>query len=596
MVAGALKLLDTGLMCGGFIKSTFLDVLYEQLTVDNLEVVKMGKLLFLKPKMGIVPELSIQNYDTLAKQIREVVSNSLDANAKNVHISLLFGTDSADLMIEDDGDGMDMEGIENEFLALGGSNKFFDKTKIGRIGIGFLAVVPLCKTIEIQTRKKGSDTVLVAELDCKKLMLEELRTKTIKEIPVGRILDEINDADKRGYAANPHFTKIKLIGVKPVVVKSFKDENKLMALKEDLRKILPLEYDPNSRIFNHISEKLKEDLIQSAKDYSVKVFLNSNEPLTRRTYGDHKDEAIYAIKEFKKVKVDDMKIIGYFIRKESSEGMKSHELKKWDGLIVRVQNVAVVDSGFLGFEGRDERKRRVCGDISIIGIDKNKAITIDRSDFKEDDPQFQEIKNFIFQELNRFFDGLNFDWEVKTELNKTIGVAVKLGEAMEKASRGISKLKDISVEKPGEDRRLKNYKKIKLIDTSEIRNKFEKLRLMPEKGLTSKKRYKIVWDDITDEKGEIKIDDQIFDKQKWDFEIEGETYGCEFVDGAENATPCEYEPEHKEFYLNRNNRIIRSLKPEFILLCILVEYCKHKTKTKEEFTRKLFDLMEGLVR
>ena len=48
----------------------------------------IGEPLYLKPKMGIVPEVSAQTYGTLAKQFREVVTNSIDAGAKEIRISI----------------------------------------------------------------------------------------------------------------------------------------------------------------------------------------------------------------------------------------------------------------------------------------------------------------------------------------------------------------------------------------------------------------------------------------------------------------------------------------------------------------------------
>lgn len=37
--------------------------------------------LVLKPKMGLIPEVSVQNYESLAKALREYVTNALDASA-----------------------------------------------------------------------------------------------------------------------------------------------------------------------------------------------------------------------------------------------------------------------------------------------------------------------------------------------------------------------------------------------------------------------------------------------------------------------------------------------------------------------------------
>ncbi|MFH0875562.1 MAG: ATP-binding protein [archaeon] len=553
----------------------------------------MSEPLFLKPKMGLVPEISMQNYDTIAKQLREMITNSLDANAKNVYITLALSGDTANLIVEDDGDGMDKRDLKNRFLGLGGSEKFDDPTKIGRIGIGFLASVPLCESIELKTRKKGNNKVLVASLDSKKLTMDELRKEAIENIPIGQLQEEIENADQLGY--KPNFTKISLINIKSPVIKAFKDKDKLEELKNELEKILPLKYNSQSKLFNYVSKGLKDSLLEHSSEFSLNVFLNSKEPLQRRLYGDNEEENIYAIKEFKEVKVDNMKIVGYFIRKSQTENRKSQQLKKWDGLIVRVQNVAVSDNGFLGFKGYDERKKRVCGEIFIIGIDKNKAITIDRNNFNEVDPQYLTVKDYIHNQLMEFFKGVNFDWNLKSDLNKTIGIAVKLNKAMEKTSKELSRAVVPKVEKITKAHSLKESKKTKLIDLNEIQKRYEDVKIVPEAGINAKKSYKIVWDDIVKKKGEIKIDSDIYHKEIWEFQIEKELYKCQFVESDPSNKPCEMDETEKKFYINRNNEIITSLKPDYIILCILIEYCRCKTKTKDEFADKIYSLMGGLV-
>ncbi|MFW9875043.1 MAG: hypothetical protein ACFFG0_18210 [Candidatus Thorarchaeota archaeon] len=49
---------------------------------------EIGVKLYLKPKMGIIPEVTKQNYESIAKQLREPITNSLDAKAQNVYITV----------------------------------------------------------------------------------------------------------------------------------------------------------------------------------------------------------------------------------------------------------------------------------------------------------------------------------------------------------------------------------------------------------------------------------------------------------------------------------------------------------------------------
>ena len=58
---------------------------------------RVGEKLFLRPKMGIIPEVTKQNYETIAKQLREAVTNSLDANATKIEISIQPDEEYTDL-------------------------------------------------------------------------------------------------------------------------------------------------------------------------------------------------------------------------------------------------------------------------------------------------------------------------------------------------------------------------------------------------------------------------------------------------------------------------------------------------------------------
>src|ERR1700704_1550443 len=127
--------------------------------------------LYLTPKMGLIPEVSAQNYETLAKALREYVSNVMDAKATNVRVVFAAdATGASQLDIRDDGKGMTLQTLQEEFLAVGGSRKFGDPTTVGRIGIGFLAVVPFCETITIYTKERSSPQAVKAVINTRTML------------------------------------------------------------------------------------------------------------------------------------------------------------------------------------------------------------------------------------------------------------------------------------------------------------------------------------------------------------------------------------------------------------------------------------------
>jgi HSP90 family molecular chaperone len=96
--------------------------------------------------------------------IGEAISNSWDADAKNVWIYLDKERNS--LIIKDDGDGMTADDFQNKFLKIGYSKRkdgsiFTRKGRpfIGRKGIGKLALLSCADRISVLSKTKNSDYV-----------------------------------------------------------------------------------------------------------------------------------------------------------------------------------------------------------------------------------------------------------------------------------------------------------------------------------------------------------------------------------------------------------------------------------------------------
>ncbi len=91
---------------------------------------------------GIVGDIIEQFADRFAF-FRELVQNSIDANTENIEVTLRYD-DAQKLLIvavEDRGDGMPQEVIEDGLLVLFRSTKENDDSKIGKFGIGFVSVL-----------------------------------------------------------------------------------------------------------------------------------------------------------------------------------------------------------------------------------------------------------------------------------------------------------------------------------------------------------------------------------------------------------------------------------------------------------------------
>jgi len=135
----------------------------------------------------IIDQLGIQMYQSPIAAIAELVANSWDADADNVHISLPGTLDqNAEIVIEDDGIGMSFDECESRYLNVGfcrrGENPMEQSREkgrpiLGRKGIGKFAGFGIAELIRIETACKETGEKTVFELDLNALRRGEYVTQ-----------------------------------------------------------------------------------------------------------------------------------------------------------------------------------------------------------------------------------------------------------------------------------------------------------------------------------------------------------------------------------------------------------------------------------
>ena len=115
--------------------------------------------------LSVLNHLGRNLYRNFITVLGEAISNSWDANAKNVWI--VIDQDSSTMAIKDDGDGMTEDDFQKKFLKIGysrrkdSSNNSVGRQRpfIGRKGIGKLALLSCAKTIEVISKTADTDYV-----------------------------------------------------------------------------------------------------------------------------------------------------------------------------------------------------------------------------------------------------------------------------------------------------------------------------------------------------------------------------------------------------------------------------------------------------
>lgn len=122
-----------------------------------------------------IKHLGLRMYSTLAPALAEIISNSYDADATNVIMTLIEDKGNPkEIRIKDDGEGISYEGINNKFLVIGRNRRDDDGDKpsakykrlpTGKKGLGKLALFGLAKTITVTTVQAGKLNELVLDWD-----------------------------------------------------------------------------------------------------------------------------------------------------------------------------------------------------------------------------------------------------------------------------------------------------------------------------------------------------------------------------------------------------------------------------------------------
>jgi hypothetical protein len=111
------------------------------ITVDKSHIITIGEKL----------------YTESIELVRELVNNSYDADATEVKITLTSDT----ISVEDNGTGMDLEGLKQYFnigspeKRLHAKSPKLGRDRIGQFGIGKFATLSACETFEVHTQSQG---------------------------------------------------------------------------------------------------------------------------------------------------------------------------------------------------------------------------------------------------------------------------------------------------------------------------------------------------------------------------------------------------------------------------------------------------------
>lgn len=135
----------------------------------NLRIGK-EQVVHMKVAAQIVQHLSKGIYSNPASCIKELINNSFDADATKVTVRAKPEFDT--FSITDDGEGMNYKDFDKKFLWISRSDKRDSgpltssrRPKIGKIGIGFIAVSEICNKMTVVSSRKGEAFKFQADIE-----------------------------------------------------------------------------------------------------------------------------------------------------------------------------------------------------------------------------------------------------------------------------------------------------------------------------------------------------------------------------------------------------------------------------------------------
>ena len=122
-----------------------------------------------------IKHLGVRMYSTLPPAIAEIIANAYDADASQVTVTLHEEDGKpAEIRVTDDGSGLTQDEINEKFLVIGRNRREdegdepspkYGRKRIGKKGLGKLALFGLANRITITTRRDGKRNVFILDWD-----------------------------------------------------------------------------------------------------------------------------------------------------------------------------------------------------------------------------------------------------------------------------------------------------------------------------------------------------------------------------------------------------------------------------------------------
>ena len=349
----------------------------------------MSEEYILEIDLNVLDHLGLNLYSNVPAVLAELIANAWDADASRVDVSVKEQSDGKQIVIKDDGCGMDDADMRKKFLTVGyqrrskeGGDQTASKGRpvMGRKGIGKLSVLSIARKVQVFTKKRDADPLAI-ELDVEKIQ-EAIENKRKYHPPVIDVPKAIN--------LGPSGTAIIL---------------------HDLKKRV------NTSLDTHLRQRVARRFSVISEDFQV--FVNGDEiTLQDRNYF-RKLEYALVYGDFDKSKFEHDK--RYVVQREKNtvDKQEQYAVRGWIGLVKEsgtlqegadnLNKISILARGKVALEDILDSfgegglyTKYVIGELEADFLDsteKEDIATSSRQDFIQSDDRFVQLRTFVEREL-----------------------------------------------------------------------------------------------------------------------------------------------------------------------------------------------------
>src|SRR2546427_1638663 len=337
--------------------------------------------------LNVLNHLGLNLYSNLPAVVAEVVANSWDADAE--HVTIVIREDPEQISITDDGEGMNQNDVNDKYLTVGYERRLAPKTRVtpkwhrpvmGRKGIGKLSLFSVAEVIEVYSVKGNERNAFRMNVTDIKKKIKKGQGDYSPEV----IRDWPADLEKG--------TRIVLKELK----KSFRAEGALRRRLARRFSIIGGE--------NHFEVSIDGSPITiDDRDYFDKVQFIWYFGAESKTYAEYSKKKKGAFPRSNEVVVgsDKFTITGWIATVEKSTQLKD-EYDNLNKIVLMVRGKLAEEDLMENFTEGGVYTKYLFGEINadFLDIDEKADIsTTSRQKIIEDDPRYEQLLPFVFEEL-----------------------------------------------------------------------------------------------------------------------------------------------------------------------------------------------------